>query len=201
MKASEAYQEYCAIKAHFERPAYDYNKYCGKVRSSNYETRKDKNWFFRLSRAYNREQLHEYYIANFLAGNSWVGNMTKDAWIEWKHKIVRLQDVVADDLRAIVQLANERNLQIKEVFVASPGEHPILFKLLLGGYIQMETFAILDILTGFSSKWDVKLEGDVIWDEWSQKVKKYSSLLRSFVKDKGAMSFIVKEILLNNLDS
>lgn len=193
--------EYCAIKAHFERPKYDYFRYNGRIRSGDYEKRKDKNWFFRLSRAFNTTQLHEYYIANFVAGNTWVGKMNKDTWLEWKRKIVRLQEVYNDDLDAILQLTEERGISPKDVFRCESGQHPIIFRLLLGGYIQLETFTILHLLTLMASRFDKKLEDDPVWEEWSVKVKKYAPFLRLYLTDKNWYMKVTKEKLLNTLDT
>jgi len=200
MKASEAYMEYCAIKAHFERPSYDYYKYMGRVRSGNYEERKDKKWFFRMSRALNTKQLHEFYIANFLVGNTWVGNMTKEAWYDWKRKMVRLPEVYEDDLRAIKQYQDERGLTLKQIFrVIESGQHPHVLRLFLGGHLQIETFAILGRLTGMIDEYDMLLANDPIWDQTSKKVKKYSSVLENeFARDTELYRVLTKRNLLNS---
>ena len=197
MKASEAYMEYCAIKAHFERKSYSYHKYGGKVRAGDYEKRKDKSWFFRLSRAYNRKQLHEYYLANFLAGNSWVGKMTKDVWLEWKQKIVRLHTVWETDLNAIAKLMNERSLSPSDVFRCESGQHPVIFRLLLGEYIQIETFVIFDKLTRLCDRYDKELADDPVWAEYGTKIRKYSPFLSMYLGDLNWYSSLVKSIILN----
>lgn len=198
MNATEAYMEYCAIKAHFERASYDYYKYNGKVRAGNYDDRKDKNFFFRLSRAYNKQQLHEYYIANFLDGNKWVGNMTKDNWLAWKAKIVRLPEVFNSDTKAIRQLVDERHIKVKDVFQCKSGEHPILLKLLMGDFIQVESFVLLDRLMRFHNAYDRRMKNDPIWPDRSIRIRKYGSmLLREFVGDKVQFTKIAVKNLLN----
>lgn len=197
MKASEAYQEYCAIKAHFERPSYDYFKYNGKVRAGNYEKRNDKHVFFRLSRAFNKVTLQEYLLANQLADQRYVMNFTKENWLEWKKKIVRLHDVYTKDLEVIVALMKERNLTAKEVFKVNSGEHPIFFRLLLGGFIQIETFVIMNMVASFISVYDSKMEDDPTWNQWSLKVKKYSPFLVKKLDSSWNFKELTKRILLN----
>ena len=202
MKATDSYQEYCAIKAHFERPSYDYYKYNGKVRSGNYDKRKDKSFFFRLSRAYNTQELHEYYIANFLVGQAWVGNMNKDNWTEWKRRIVRLPEVFYDDVVAIKQLSEERELTVKDLFRYESGEHPIIFRLLMGGFIQIESFILLAKMIGFLDAYDRNMKDDPIWEEWSSKIHKYGIILfREYVKDLRTYATVAKQNLLNTLDT
>lgn len=197
MIAQDAFVEFCALKAHFDRKTYDYYKYNGKVKSGDVENRKDKTFFFRLSRAYNKHQLHEYYIANMLAGETWVGTMNKDNWLEWKRKIVRLPEVFENDILAIVQLIKERNLNIKDIFRYESGEHPIIFKLLMGDFIQIETFIILGELIGFTNAYNKRMD-DPIWDEWAKKILKYRViLLAEYSKDLTPYKKIVRENLLN----
>jgi hypothetical protein len=191
--------EYCAVKAHFERPSYDYYKYLGKVRAGNYDQRKDKKWFFRMSRTFNSIQLHEFYIANFLVDNTWVGAMTKEAWHDWKRKIVRLPEVYEDDLNAIKQFMQERDLSLKKVVQVESGQHPHILRLFLGGHLQIETFTIIGELTGMIDKYDMLLDYDPIWEPTSKKVKKYLSVLKNeYARDIEHYRSITKRILLNS---
>ena len=200
MQASKAYQEYCAIKAHFERLSYSYMRYNGQIRAGNYEERKDKNWFFRLSRAFNSEQLQDYYVANFLAGNAWVGSMTKDAYLTWKYKMSRLYELFENDLNAIQQLVQEKGITMNEVFKCSQGQHPIIFKMLLGQHIELETFTILNMRLLLTSRYREKLEDDPIWTEWAHKIDKYGPWLKCHMVDKSQYSNLIREKLLNTID-
>lgn len=198
MKATESFQEYCAIKAHFERPSYDYYKYNGKVRAGNYDKRKDKSFFFRLSRAYNTKELHEYYIANFLAGQAWVGNMNKDHWVAWKRKMVRLPEVFAEDMQTLNQLVKERELEIKDLFRYESGEHPIIFRLLMGDFIQIESFILLAQMIKFHKAYDRQMKDDPIWAEWSNKIHKYGIILsKEYARDINGYTKIAIANLLN----
>ena len=75
MTPFEAYKLYIAIKQHFSSPSYDFFKYNGKVRVSadNFETRKDKYMFYKLSK---RDDAMEYLVAILSQHpNVWVGEM------------------------------------------------------------------------------------------------------------------------------
>lgn len=71
---------YNSLKLHFTSNNYDYFKYHGKtnVSTSTFLKRKDKYTFYKLSRKYNLDDLRDFYIANLLEGDKWVGDMARD---------------------------------------------------------------------------------------------------------------------------
>ena len=48
------------------------------VSTATFLKRKDKYTFYKLSRKYSGEELRNFYIANLLKGDKWVGDMLKD---------------------------------------------------------------------------------------------------------------------------
>ena len=75
-----AFTMYNSLKLHFTSSSYDYFKYHGKtnVSTATFLKRKDKYTFYKLSRKYNLEEMRDFYVANFLEGDKWVGDMAKD---------------------------------------------------------------------------------------------------------------------------
>ena len=86
----EAYQLYLGIKLHYNSD-YDFNKYNGKVSASfeSFLKRSDKFQFSKLRKQHG-EQLKDYYVANFMYKDYWVGDLlgeeAKENYTEWKNR-------------------------------------------------------------------------------------------------------------------
>ena len=71
----ESYQLYLGIKLHYNSD-YDFNKYNGKVSASfeSYLKRSDKFQFSKLRKQHG-ENLKDFYIANFMYKDYWIGDL------------------------------------------------------------------------------------------------------------------------------
>ena len=72
-----AYKTYLAIKQHFTSN-YDYQKYNGKVRATeeSFLKRRDRFFFKKLEKKYNKQELEMYFVSNFINSTSkWIGNL------------------------------------------------------------------------------------------------------------------------------
>ena len=84
----ESYQLYLGIKLHYNSD-YDFNKYNGKVSASfeSYLKRSDKFQFSKLRKQHG-ENLKDFYIANFMYKDYWIGDLfgeeAKENYTEWK---------------------------------------------------------------------------------------------------------------------
>ena len=84
----ESYKLYLGIKLHYNSD-YDFNKYNGKVSASfeSFLKRSDKFQFSKL-RKQHRENLKDFYIANFMHKDYWIGDLfgeeAKENYTEWK---------------------------------------------------------------------------------------------------------------------
>ena len=67
----EAYKTYLALKRHFTSD-YNYFKYNGKIRASeeSFLRRNDRFFFRKLSKKYNKEELVDFYVSNFIISNN-----------------------------------------------------------------------------------------------------------------------------------
>ena len=94
-----AFAMWNALKLHFTSDSYDYFKYHGKtnVSTATFLKRKDKYTFYKLSRKYNLEEMRDFYVANFLEGDRWVGDMAKDGdelyrkWLKSTNEVTYFQ--------------------------------------------------------------------------------------------------------------
>ena len=175
MLAADAYRCYLALKNHFTRDHYDYQKYRGKTRATNkaFYKRKDRFWFEKFARQKNDKEVEEFFVSNFVSttdpGTMWIGEMIKEGenrYIDWKKKIQSLSYIFKDEVNSLFEENN-----VNEVFDCSKG-HPLILKSYLGGKISLETLVICDRIFEYREDFDKKLQ-DPVWEIVSRKIKKY----------------------------
>ena len=176
MLAFDAYKCYLAMKNHFTRDNYDYQKYRGKVRATNaaFYKRRDRFWFEKFARQKNDKEIEEFFVSNFVSTTDpetmWIGEMIKEGenrYIDWKKKIQSLSYIFKEEANSLFEENN-----VNEVFDCSSG-HPLILKSYLGGKISLETLVICDRIFEYRENFDKKLQ-DPVWEIVSRKIKKYS---------------------------
>ena len=175
MLAADAYRCYLALKNHFTRDHYDYQKYRGKTRATNkaFYKRKDRFWFEKFARQKNDKEIEEFFVSNFVSTTDpetmWIGEMIKEGenrYIDWKKKIQSLSYIFKDEVNSLFEENN-----VNEVFDCSKG-HPLILKSYLGGKISLETLVICDRIFEYREDFDKKLN-DPVWEIVSRKIRKY----------------------------
>jgi len=175
MLAFDAYKCYLAMKNHFTKDNYDYQKYRGKTRATNkaFYKRKDRFWFEKFARQKNDKEVEEFFVSNFVSttdpGTMWIGEMIKEGenrYIDWKKKIQSLSYIFKDEVNSLFEENN-----VNEVFDCSKG-HPLILKSYLGGKISLETLVICDRIFEYREDFDKKLN-DPVWEIVSRKIRKY----------------------------
>ena len=81
------------IKLHFRLYTYDYYKYGGKVNTKldTFTKRKDRYFFHKLSTIYEKTDILDFFISNFLLdskrwiGNRWI-NDGRDVYLDYKKR-------------------------------------------------------------------------------------------------------------------
>lgn len=189
-----AFALYNALKTHFTSSSYDFFKYNGKtnVSKETFLKRKDKYSFYKLSRKYSLDELKDFYVANFVYGNSsWVGEMTgpegEVAYKKWQKTNQSLTYVFENDILGLVG-----NDTPEAMLTVIEGQHPTLLREVMSGTITVETIAILNDIMNFFPMWDRKIDEDIIWPNWCLKVKKYTPFIQY---DKVKFRNILKEIV------
>ena len=176
MLAADAYRCYLALKNHFTRDHYDYQKYRGRVRATNaaFYKRRDRFWFEKFARQKNDKEIEEFFVSNFVSTTDpetmWIGEMIKEGenrYIDWKKKIQSLSYIFKEEANSLFEENN-----VNEVFDCSSG-HPLILKSYLGGKISLETLVICDRIFEYRENFDKKLQ-DPVWEIVSRKIKKYS---------------------------
>jgi hypothetical protein len=194
MTGYEAFTIYNALKLHFTSESYDYFKYRGKSRTTidSFEKRKDKYYFYKLSRQQNEEDYTQFLVSNFLENpNLWVGELVQEESIaRYKKRMAVIQSLSyqfkndCEKLRSSVDDANQ--------LFQTKGDYPILLVSSLQKVTEIETLCILNSLIGFFPLWKKKITDTIQWPNFHLKCLKYTPFISY---DKGKFKQIAVEAL------
>ena len=196
MMPFDAYKCYLAMKNHFTKDNYDYQKYRGKTRATHqaFYKRKDRFWFEKFARQKTDQEVEEFFVANFTSCSDpeslWIGEMIKEGegrYQDWQKKVQSLSYVFKQEAEDLFT-----NNKVDEVFDCSKGHPPILRKY-LGGNISLESLVICDRIFGYGKNFDKDLN-DPVWETVSRRVKKYKPFLNINVQ---RYKKILKEVVTN----
>ena len=179
MNEFDACQLYMALKLHFTTK-YDYFKYNGKTKFivAQFNKRNDKYQFVRLARKYSHADLVEFFCANLIRGKQWIGDFSKDNWLEHQKVIQSLEYTYKNDLEKL--LTNGEKFDI--IFECGQGSHPRLLKQYLGKKISLETMVILDKVLSYKKNFDKAISETYIWPDISKRLEKYSPFVKIDVR-------------------
>ena len=194
MTGYEAFTIYNALKLHFTSESYDYFKYRGKSRTTidSFEKRKDKYYFYKLSRQQNEEDYIQFLVSNFLENpNLWVGELVQEeSIVRYKKRMAVIQSLSyqfkndCEKLRSSVDDANQ--------LFQTKGDYPILLVSSLQKVTEIETLCILNSLIGFFPLWKKKITDTIQWPNFHLKCLKYTPFISY---DKGKFKQIAVEAL------
>ena len=176
MNEFEAYKEYIALKLHFTSD-YDYFKYNGKtnVTPHSFDGRKDKFHFKRLATKYNDSTIREYFVANLIGNNPWVGNMNLVTYSQWQARTQSIEYIFQNDVENL--LTNVTNFDI--IFNSDKGNHPKLVKAYLGKKISLETLVIFEKLLDFRKTFNKEITDQIIWPKVNMLIEKYEPFVEA----------------------
>ena len=190
----EAYRLYSALKLHFTSSSYDYFRYNGKtnVSQDTFLKNKSKYQFYKLSRKYSLGELRNFYVANFVYGESnWVGQMTgpegETAYKNWQKINQSLSYKFENDVVGLIG-----NNSPEMLLTVTDGQHPILLSEVMSGTIAIETMVILNDIMNFFPMWTRKISEDIIWPNWRLKSEKYTPFV---FYDKVKFKNILREVI------
>lgn len=188
----ESYSLYYALRLHFNG-TYDYVKYHGKtnVTKDAFSRRKDKYSFYKLSRKYNKDELFEFYLSNFVRNPQlWITDLLQEdadsVYKNWLKKQQALSYFFEQDLDTLFEECDNPD----ELLSVVDGDYPKLYTMFLQGKVQFETVVILDDLLKFMSMWKKKIHDDIVFPSFSKRCEKYLPFLKY---DKQKFRNILKE--------
>jgi hypothetical protein len=153
----ETYQIYQALRLHFttEYDAVKYN-YKTAVKKDTFERRKDRYFFEKLSRRYNKEKLIHYFTANLIHNsNMWIGDMNENIYNEYVSRYDKLTYMLTQDMKVMC----EKGYTFDQLCTTSNNNttNPLL-EALRSDEIQTESVVLIDIMVNFLKK----LKGEIV---------------------------------------
>jgi len=176
----EVYKMYLALRMHFTKEHYDYQKYRGKVNASEkaFEERRDRYFFKKLATKYDEAQVLNYFVANFMNDpRGYIKSFNDGHYERWKanqesfcYKFRQDVDLLLTYFEAPYQDKFDKIFEVKE------GSHPALLRRYLSGEISLETLVVFETCLGYIEQFDKKLT-DPIWKDIKNRVLKYKPFL------------------------
>ena len=196
MTGYETFGIFQALKLHFTQKSYDYFKYNGKSRVSvdSFENRKDKYYYYKLSRKYpDKDDFVNLTVSNLLQKeNLWVADlMQEEAEVTYREYLKVLQSLsytFENDCRNIFEGVDDPNDVIKVV----DGDYPILLRMCLQKDIEFVTLCVLAQILGFLPMWEKKIADTIRWPTVHQKITKFAAFLP---KDVVKYKMILKKVI------
>lgn len=196
MTGYETFGLYQSLKLHFTTDSYDYFKYGGKSKISvdAFENRKDKYYFYKLSRRLqSKDEMVNFIVAQFVNDeNVWVGNMLEeqsDTIYRQRQKVIQsLGYTFENDCRSLFDGLDNPNA----ILQSESGDYPALLTKSLRKEIEIESLCILNRLLNFVPMWTNKIADTIRWPEYRRKILKYSPFIEF---DETKFKLILKRIL------
>ena len=175
MDPFESYKLYNALKLHFETDSYDAVKYNYKsnVTHTSFFKRKDKYFFAKLARNYEKDLLN-YYVANFKNGVSYVGDMINESGEKNYSDHKRIQESIHRVFSIDINKLNDQEQEFDKLFESDDGQLPLVIKLWMQEEISLETIVILNSILGFVPRESKKISDTIIWPDIHRKIEKYT---------------------------
>ena len=206
MNGYETYKIYQALKLHFTTD-YDAVKYNFKtaVKVDTFEKRRDRYFFEKLSRNYNREELIQYFAANLIHNtNMWIGEFNENRLNEYISRKEKLTYLVTEDMKKMA----DKGYTFDDLCSLFDNKtwNPLI-EALRSDEIHIETVAVIDILVNFLNRVKSEISDPLgINKQMIDLVLKYklimlqSPLPREKLKNK-VLSLFTNQPICGNIDS
>ena len=144
----QAYQIYQSLKLHFTTD-YDAVKYNYKtsVKQSSFDRRRDRYFFEKLSRRFNKEELIHYFTANLIENQKvWIGDMSDEIYSAYVARYDKLTYMFDEDVKFLYNKGYTFDQLCSTTQDCST--NPLL-EALRAHEIRLETVVLMDILVNF----------------------------------------------------
>ena len=131
----DVYRTYLSVRNHFTNDNYNFFKFGGKTKASSsaFEKRRDRYIFDKVSKDYKDDEVALLFVSNFVAKEKfWIGNTlseeSRNIYTMWRKKIQSLSYIFENDVKAIIDEINDREIDFDSVFKIQDGQHPIILR-------------------------------------------------------------------------
>jgi len=179
MTGYETFTIYNALKLHFTTKNYDYFKYNGKSKTSidSFEKRKDKYYFYKLSRQHEREEYIEFLVSNFIEKpDLWAGDLVLEEANDTHKQRMGVIQSLSYKFRGDCSLLRSKVNSANELF-KTKGDYPILLEMTFRKEVNLETLCILSVFIGFFPLWANKINDTINYPNFQMKCMKYLPFL------------------------
>jgi hypothetical protein len=180
MEPFEVYRLYLALKLHFTTKSYDITKTKGAVRAKKetFLKRKDLTSIRKMARDFKRSEVIDILVANFVSGDKWGGIFdaglleTHKKWLTSKQRMLYNFSTDLDNILFRMEKDGVKS-------AIHEGSHPLIFRMIMGRDINLETVVMLEKLRPFVSEY----KDDFVLEDTCLLVSKYKPFVR-FDKEK-----------------
>lgn len=196
------FEMYTAIKTHFTKPDYDFFVYRGKLRKNicSYKNLLKKNYYGaieKLAKLYEAAELRDYFVSNMLVMS---GKHMFDVDAEGKRvytdyirrKNSRSYIFKQDISRVCMELEKQGKHSLWDSIEVVDGQHPLLFRMFVGGYISPETMCILYQINDYITQWNSKISDTIFYPTVVMQIQKLSAFVK--IKDLDVFKEYISEI-------
>jgi len=149
----DVWSTYTAMTLHFRKDnAYDafrFNFKGPRCKRETFMAHRQRYAFERIARAYpHKNTCIEYFLANLLDGNTWIGSMNDDSYVGWQGRVQRMD---YDFRSAMSDLANNASSFDSIIKPSLREDLPPIYLAYTRGKLSIETLVILDTLVNYTS--------------------------------------------------
>ena len=206
----EAWYTYQGLYAHFRSTDrnYDYFKYHGNLKFSGIEAMEksflkhelngncsmQRKIFQDLGKRFkDKDSLIYFYLSQFTNNIMYPSHFDTDVYDEYTARMNNFYFFLEQDITCIKKYIDKFDIRFDDIFKIDGINHPAILKMSLSKTICLETFCVIDMLIGFISDIDKKLD-DPIWNDHSFLARNY----RPFIKvDIDKSKKIIKDVLIH----
>lgn len=192
------YSTYIAIKLHFDRGSYDAFKYNFKgphKKNATLENSKDRYVYEKLAIKYPKQHdLIEFFLANNLANNKWIRDMTDDAYVEWLGKIQSMTYRFNTDMNNLVDFATDRDYTFDDCLKVNAASKSVpIISLFSKGIISEESIVTLDVLIDFLKSINKSTVSDPlgILSDTVYRMQQYKPFIRARINTAASKNIII----------
>lgn len=151
MDGYQTYQIYQSLKLHFTSD-YDAIKYNFKtaVRKDTFERRRDRYFFEKLSRRFDKEKLIHYFTSNLIQNpNIWIGDMSDKIYNDYVSRYDKLTYMLSQDMK----LMSDKGYSFDQLCTTSDNNSLNFFlESIRSDEIQIESVVLVDIMVNFLNR-------------------------------------------------